>query len=109
MARFLSALKEERVVASQALNGPSSGSLVHDDRAAFVNDIQARPTERLISDLPGLLALTPAKNQLVVMVLRKKAQPDGAEGSALIQRLTDPTIGASQATFPCGVGGPLGF
>ena len=64
-------------------------ALTFKEMQAFVNDIQARPTERLISDLPGLLALSPAKYQLVVMVLRKKAQPDGAEGTALLQRLTD--------------------
>lgn len=73
-------------------------ALTFKEMQAFVSDIQARPTERLISDLPGLLALTPAKYQLVVMVLRKKAQPDGAEGSTLIERLTELEKSSGDAT-----------
>jgi hypothetical protein len=65
----------------------------------FVKDIEARPTARLISDLEGLMALPEAKHQLVVMVLRKKTQPDAAERPALLERLrglqqnaADPTV-----------------
>ena len=66
---------------------------------AFVKDIEARQTARLISDLEGLMALTEAKHQLVVMVLRKKTQPEAAERPALLERLrglqqnaADPTV-----------------
>jgi hypothetical protein len=65
----------------------------------FVKDIEARPTARLISDLEGLMALPEAKHQLVVMVLRKKTQPDAAERPALLERprglqqnAADPTV-----------------
>jgi hypothetical protein len=65
----------------------------------FVKDIEARPIARLLSDLEGLMALPEAKHQLVVMVLRKKTQPDAAERYALLERLrglrqnaADPTV-----------------
>jgi hypothetical protein len=54
---------------------------------AFVKDIEARPTARLINDLEGLMALPEAKYQLVVMVLRKKTRPEVAERPALLERL----------------------
>ena len=54
---------------------------------AFVQDIEARPTARLISDLEGLMALPDAKYQLVLMVLRKKTRPDVAERPVLLERL----------------------
>ncbi len=64
-------------------------ALTYTEMAAFVKDIEARPTARLISDLPGLMALPDAKYRLVVMVLRKKTRPDVAERPALLERLDD--------------------
>ena len=64
-------------------------ALTFTEMQTFVKDIETRPMERLIGDLPGLMALPAAKYQLVVMVLRKKARPDVAEGPALLERLGD--------------------
>ncbi len=64
-------------------------ALSYTEMQAFVKDIETRPTDRLIGDLPGLMALHDAKYQLVVMVLRKKTRPDVAEGAALLERLDD--------------------
>ena len=65
---------------------------------AFVKDIETRPLERLINDLPGLMALHAAKYQLVVMVLRKKTRPDVEEGPALLERLADLAQNAEDPT-----------
>ena len=64
-------------------------ALTFTEMQAFVKDIESRPTERLINDLPGLMALHAAKYQLVVMVLRKKTLPGAPEGPALLERLSD--------------------
>ncbi len=64
-------------------------ALTYTEMAAFVKDIEVRPTARLISDLPGLMALPDGKYQLVVMVLRKKTRPDVTERPTLLERLDD--------------------
>jgi hypothetical protein len=38
----------------------------------FVKDLEARPLERLVADLPGLLEMPDAKYGLVAMVLGKR-------------------------------------
>ena len=70
-------------------------ALTYSEMTAFVEDIEARPLDRLMSDLPTLMALSDAKHQLVVMVLRKKTRPNSPERSALLARL-----GELQATAP---------
>jgi hypothetical protein len=62
-------------------------ALTFSEMAAFVHDIEARPIERLIADLVGLMALPEAKYNLVVMVLRKKVRPGGAERQPILARL----------------------
>jgi hypothetical protein len=59
------------------------------EMASFVRDLEARPPARLLQDLPGLMALPEAKYGLVVMVLRKKTRPQGAERAFLLERLRD--------------------
>ena len=39
---------------------------------AFVRELEARPHDRLVADIPSLLALPPAKFDLCVMVLRRR-------------------------------------
>jgi hypothetical protein len=73
-------------------------ALTFTEMQAFVKDIEIRPTDRLINDLPGLMALHEAKYQLVVMVLRKKTRPDDAERPALLERLTDLAQNAEDAS-----------
>lgn len=73
-------------------------ALTFTEMQAFVKDIEARPTARLINDLPGLMALHDAKYQLVVMVLRKKTRPDAAEGAALLECLADLAQNAEDAS-----------
>ncbi len=73
-------------------------ALTFTEMQAFVKDIEARPTARLIDDLPGLMALHDAKYQLVVMVLRKKTRPDVAERPALLERLDDLQKNAEDST-----------
>lgn len=64
-------------------------ALTFTEMQAFVKDIESRPTERLIDDLPGLMALHDAKYQLVVMVLRKKTRPDASDRTTILERLND--------------------
>ncbi len=64
-------------------------ALTFTEMGAFVRDIEARPQARLLSDLPGLLALPDAKYQLVVMVLRKKLRGPAAEGEAILARVRE--------------------
>jgi len=59
------------------------------EMAAFVHDLEARPAPRLLQDLPGLMALPEAKYGLVVMVLRRKIKPEGAERGPILERLGD--------------------
>ena len=73
-------------------------ALTFKEMQAFVRYIEARPTARLINDLPGLMALHDAKYQLVVMVLRKKTRPDVAERPALLERLADLAQNAEDPT-----------
>jgi len=63
-------------------------ALTFTEMTAFVKDIESRPPERLVHDLPGLMALPEAKYSLVVMVLRKKIRPRGPERSGIIAQLT---------------------
>ncbi len=81
-------------------------ALTFKEMQAFVNDIEARPQERLVHDLQGLMALPQAKYQLVVMVLRKKTKPDAAGRDALLARLgelkeksPDQTVRSRAASF----------
>jgi hypothetical protein len=77
--------------------GDSGSTLVHrglsamtfSEMASFVHDIEERPLARLVSDLPGLLALTDAKYQLVQMVLRKKTKEGAPEREPLLARLRE--------------------
>ncbi len=62
-------------------------ALTYSEMTAFVEDIEARPLARLTEDLPKLMALSDAKHQLVVMVLKKKTRPDSPERTALLTRL----------------------
>jgi len=71
-------------------------ALTFTEMGAFVRDIEARPQERLLSDLGGLLALPEAKYQLVVMVLRKKLR-DAAARPAILARVREIEAGASDA------------
>jgi len=84
----------------------SSSTLVHQGKsaltftemAAFVRDIEARPLQRLLSDLPGLLVLPDLKFQLVVMVLRKKAKDGSAEREPILARLQELRRGSADDT-----------
>ena len=64
-------------------------ALTFSEMAGFVNDIETRPAQKLLEDLPGLLDLPDAKHQLVVMVLRKKMRNEGPERAALLARLKE--------------------
>jgi hypothetical protein len=84
----------------------SSSTLVHQGKnaltftemAAFVRDIEARPLPRLLTDLPGLLALPDLKYQLVVMVLRKKVKDGSPEREPILARLQELRSGAPDGT-----------
>jgi hypothetical protein len=69
-------------------------ALTFTEMAAFVHDIEARPLARLVSDMPGLLALPDAKYQLVVMVLRKKVKNEPSEREPILARLRELQSGA---------------
>ena len=73
-------------------------ALTYSEMTAFVADIEARPLERLTGDLPTLMALSDAKHQLVVMVLRKKTRPDSPERAALLTRLQELQASAPDPT-----------
>lgn len=81
-------------------------ALTFSEMASFVHDIEARPLPRLVSDLPGLLALPDAKYQLVLMVLRKRVK-EASEREPILARLRelalqqtpDPTVGGRAEAF----------
>ena len=85
----------------------SSSTLVHQGKsaltftemAAFVRDIEARPLQRLLSDLPGLLVLPDLKFQLVVMVLRKKVKQGSVEREPIQARLMELRNGSADETI----------
>ena len=49
----------------------------------FVRDLEARPLERLVADLPGLLALPESKYGLVTLVLAKRMRQSPADRTAV--------------------------
>ena len=60
-ARFLSALKEERVAASEVLSGPPGGAAFGGDRTAFVDDLrQALFAAKIISYAQGYMLMRAA-------------------------------------------------
>jgi hypothetical protein len=52
------------------------------EMAGFARDLEARPLDRLVTDLPGLLALPDPKYGLVAMVLAKRMRQSPAERAA---------------------------
>ncbi len=82
-------------------------ALTFSEMASFVHDIEARPLPRLVSDLPGLLALPDLKYQLVLMVLRKRVKEASTEREPILARLRelalqptpDPTVRARAEAF----------
>jgi 6-phosphogluconate dehydrogenase len=61
LARFLSALKEDRVAASAVLRGPESGSVFEGDRDAFVLDLrEALYASKIISYTQGYMLMRAA-------------------------------------------------
>jgi hypothetical protein len=90
---------EDRDDAESTLVRAGKGALTFTEMAAFVRDLEARPTARLLVDLPGLMALPEAKYGLVLMVLRRRTRPGSAEGAPIRERLLemqsrsgDPTV-----------------
>jgi hypothetical protein len=80
---------ERRDDAESTLVRAGKGALTFTEMAAFVRDLEARPTARLLADLPGLMALPEAKYGLVLMVLRRKTRPSGVERAAILERLLE--------------------
>ena len=72
-------------------------AMTFSEMASFVHDIEERPLPRLVSDLPGLLALPDAKYQLVQMVLRKKTKEGAPEREALLTRLRELASSADES------------
>ena len=92
--------------AGSTLVRSGKSALTFSEMATFVRDLEARPTGRLLDDLPGLMALPDAKYNLVVLVLRKKTRPGGTERSAILERLLqlksdaeDPAVRARAQAF----------
>lgn len=83
---------------SSTLVGQGRNALTFTEMAAFVRDIEARPLQRLLSDLPGLMVLPDLKHQLVVMVLRKKVKDGSAEREPLLARLQELRNGSADGT-----------
>ena len=52
---------------------------------AFVKDLEGRPTERLLQDLPELVALSESKASLISYVLATRFRHAGAEGRSTIR------------------------
>ena|SRR5688572_13487097 len=75
----------------------SSSTIVRRGKAAFsysemerfVRELEARPLDRLLADLPGLLELPEAKYALVAMAVGKRMRLASAERAALEKRLRD--------------------
>jgi 6-phosphogluconate dehydrogenase len=64
LARFLSALKEERVSASGILQGPPPESVYSGDKAAFVNDLQeALYASKIVSYTQGYMLMRAAASE----------------------------------------------
>ncbi len=59
------------------------------EMAAFVHDLESRPMDRLLEDLPGLMALPDGQHGLVTMVLRKKMRPSPTDHAAIVARLRE--------------------
>lgn len=78
---------EDPAEAESTLVRSGLSALTFTEMGAFVRDLEARPPERLLGDLAGLMALPEAKYGLVAMVLRRKTRPGGAERAAIFERL----------------------
>ena len=72
-------------------------ALTFTEMTSFVRDLESRPTERLLDDLPGLMALPEAKYGLVVMVLRRNVRPGRSERDSILERLGALRSGAENA------------
>jgi hypothetical protein len=80
---------EERDDLESTLVRAGKGALTFTEMAAFVHDLEARATDRLLADLSGLMALPEAKYGLVLMVLRRRTRPGESEGTAIRERLLE--------------------
>jgi hypothetical protein len=84
---------------------PSDSTIVRKGKVAFLlaemgqftRELQGRPLQKLLEDLPGLLELPESKYALVAMMLKKRMRDSelerealGAELSMLAQRSAEP-------------------
>lgn len=53
------------------------------EMGTFVRELEVRPLERLVADLPGLLEMPEAKYSLVAMVLGKRMRQSAADRAAV--------------------------
>ncbi len=67
--------------------GKSAFSLA--DMARFSKDVNERPIERLVADLPALLALPEAKYAIVALIVGRRMRASDVERAALTERLVD--------------------
>lgn len=58
---------------------------------AFVKDLESRPTERLLRDLPDLVALSEAKSEIISYVIATKFRHADAEGRLMIRKSVSAT------------------
>jgi hypothetical protein len=86
---------EERDDPESTLVRAGKGALTFTEMAAFVRDLEARPTDRLLADLPGLMTLPETRYGLVLMVLRRRTRPGGVEGAAIRERLLELRSGSA--------------
>ena len=64
----------------------------------FVKDLESRPTERLLRDLPELLALSEAKVEIISYVIATKFRHADAEGRLMIRK----SVAATSERLPRG-------
>ncbi len=59
---------------------------------AFVKDLEARPTDRLLRDLPDLVALSESKASIIAYVLATKFRHAGEDGRHTIRESVAGTL-----------------
>ena len=65
---------------------------------SFVKDLESRPTERLLRDLPDLVALSEAKVEIISYVIATKFRHADAEGRLTIRE----SVSATSRQLPPG-------
>ncbi|HXH37881.1 MAG TPA: hypothetical protein VNN08_04600 [Thermoanaerobaculia bacterium] len=90
--------KDEKKVPTSSIVMKAIDAKTFTELQSFVKDLEGRPTERLLRDLPELVALSEAKAELISYVIATKFRHADAEGRLTIRE----SVSATSRQLPPG-------